>query len=115
MHEFSLMENALRIVKDVARENGLKTVNSISFVVGRISGINIEALRFAFEALKQQDPLLEKSELAVEEKDGQGKCPRCKHLVPVWHYDLVCPDCGYLPMQVMGGDEFYVKSISGER
>ncbi len=109
------MENVLRIVKAVARDNGLKTVSSISLVVGRLSGINIEALQFAFDALKRQDNLLQNSELMVEEKEGEGRCPRCEQLVPVWHYDLICPDCGYLPMQVVGGDEFYVKSISGER
>ncbi|MCR4432597.1 MAG: hydrogenase maturation nickel metallochaperone HypA [Caldiserica bacterium] len=114
MHEFSLMESVIRIVKEASESNRLARITSITLVVGKLSGVNIEALRFAFEALKNEESLIQEAVLEIEEKEGQGKCSVCDKIVPVWHYDLLCPDCG-MPMQVAGGDEFYVKSITGER
>lgn len=114
MHEFSLMESVLRIAKEAAGSNNLSRLNSITLVVGKLSGVNIEALRFAFEALKTEEPLIKEAILEIEEKEGEGKCPNCGKLVPVWHFDLLCRDCN-MPLQVVGGDEFYVKSITGER
>jgi len=114
MHEFSLMESVIRIVKEVSQNSDLVRITGITLVVGKLSGVNIEALRFAFEALKKEEPLIKDSVLEIEEKEGQGKCSICDKIIPVWHYDLLCPDCG-MPMQVAGGDEFYVKSIIGER
>lgn len=114
MHEFSLMESVIRIVKDASQENGLAHITTITLVIGKLSGINLEALRFAFEALKNEEPLISGSALEIEEKEGQGQCPQCGKVSLISDYDLLCPDCGQ-PMQVTGGDEFYVKSITGDK
>ncbi len=114
MHEFSLMESVLKIAKEAAENNGLSRLNSITLVVGKLSGVNIDALKFAFEALKEEESLIKEAVLEIEEKEGQGKCPKCEKIVPVWHFDLLCRDCN-MPLQVAGGEEFYVKSITGER
>jgi|YelNatPaOPRAMG01_1025707.scaffolds.fasta_scaffold18301_5 hydrogenase nickel incorporation protein HypA/HybF len=114
MHEFSLMENVVRIVKEASKENGLAHIATITLVVGKLSGVNLEALEFAFEALKKEEPLIAESTLEIEEKEGEGTCSQCGKVFPIGDYDLLCPSCS-APMQVTGGDEFYVKSITGEK
>lgn len=115
MHEFALMENVIRIVKRAAQENRLEKVTGISLVVGQRSGVNIDALRFAFEVLQKEEPSLVDSSLIVEEKAAFGTCPQCHATVPIWHFDLQCLECGFLPVQGISGEEFYVQSIEGDR
>jgi len=114
MHEFSLMESVLRIVKEVAQANHLRKVSTITLVVGELSGVSTEALDFAFQALKGEDQLTSQADLVIEEKKGEANCPQCRKTIPIWHFDLICPDCR-MPMQVVGGDDFYVKTITGEK
>lgn len=115
MHEFALMENVILIVKRAAQENRLQKVTGISLVVGQRSGVNVDSLRFAFEILQKEEPWLVDSTLIVEEKEALGTCPQCRATVPLWHFDLQCPECGFLPVQATSGEEFYVASIEGDR
>jgi hydrogenase nickel incorporation protein HypA/HybF len=115
MHEFALMENVILIVKRAAQENRLDKVTGISLVVGQQSGVNIDALRFAFEVLQKEEPSLVNSSLIVEEKEALGTCPQCHATFPIWHFDLQCSECGFLPVQATSGEEFYVASIEGDR
>ncbi|MBI4279532.1 MAG: hydrogenase maturation nickel metallochaperone HypA [Armatimonadetes bacterium] len=109
------MEQAIQIVKASARDHHLHDVTDISMVAGALAGVNVDALRFAFEVLKADDPVVAHSSLEITEEAGTGVCPRCGETSPVWHFDLRCPRCGFLPMETVGGDALYVKSISGGR
>jgi hydrogenase nickel incorporation protein HypA/HybF len=115
MHEFALMENVIRIVRRAAQENRLEKVTGIFLVVGQRSGVNVDALRFAFEVLQKEESWLVDAALIVEEKAALGSCPQCHATVPIWHFDLQCSECGFLPVQATSGEEFYVASIEGDR
>jgi hydrogenase nickel incorporation protein HypA/HybF len=115
MHEFSLMENVVRIVKQASTENHLKPLTRIDLVVGATSGVNTDALRFAFEILEKEEPILQGVTLEIEETPARAHCPQCQEDHTLWRMDLLCPSCGFLPLQLRSGEEFYVKSIEGER
>ncbi len=115
MHEFSLMENVVRIVRQAATENQLTSITAINLVVGATSAVNVDALRFAFEILQKEEAILEGVTLAIEETPARAHCPKCQEDHTLWRMDLLCPSCGHLPLQLRSGEEFYVKSIEGER
>ncbi len=115
MHELSLMENVVRIVRQTATENRLTSVTAINLVVGATSAVNTDALHFAFEILQKEEAILKGVTLRIEETPARAHCPQCQEDHALWRMDLLCPSCGYLPLQLRSGEEFYVKSIEGER
>jgi hydrogenase nickel incorporation protein HypA/HybF len=115
MHELSLMENVIRIVRQAATDNRLAKVTTINLVVGATSAVNTDALHFAFEILQKEEKFLHGVTLTIEETPARAHCPHCQEDHSLWRMDLLCPSCGHLPLELRSGEEFYVKSIEGER
>lgn len=107
MHEFSLMTNLLDAA--IAAADGAK-VHALRVRVGPLSGVVVEALRFAFEALAP-GTAAEGARLDVEETALAFHCPRCQadYAAPVGSYR--CPECGAADGELRGGDELDLVSI----
>ncbi|MEP0814263.1 MAG: hydrogenase maturation nickel metallochaperone HypA [bacterium] len=113
MHEFSLMENIVSHVKSAAAENGIAKVARFTVVVGAVSGVNIEALRFAFDMHQKAGDLLE-ALMVIEQKPAPAVCRECGAPFETRDYWPVCPKCGSLNVRVDGGNEFYLSEVEGE-
>ena len=72
MHELSLMNSVVEAVESVARDTQAKRVVKISLNVGKRNGAVEELLEFAFEALVQDNPLLEGAKLDIQFTEGRG-------------------------------------------
>ena len=78
--------------------------------VGPLSGVVVDALRFAFEALAPDTPAAD-ARLDIEETAPAFHCPRCgtDYAAPVGFYN--CPACGAADGELRGGDELELVSI----
>jgi hydrogenase nickel incorporation protein HypA/HybF len=56
MHEAGLIQSALDLAADHARRAGAGTIRRVVLRVGAFSGVEPDALRFAFEALAPGTP-----------------------------------------------------------
>ena len=65
MHELSIMQSALSVALDQARQAGASRVHVIRLRIGALSGVVPDALEFAFEALAPGTPA-EGAELAID-------------------------------------------------
>ncbi len=107
MHELSLMSNLLEHA--VAAADGAP-ICAMRVRVGPLSGVVIDALRFAFEALAPGTPA-EGARLDIEETAPLLHCPRCgaDYATPVGFYE--CPSCGAADGELRGGNELELASI----
>lgn len=107
MHELSLMSNLL---DDAVSAAGGAPVCALRIRVGPLSGVVVEALRFAFEALAPGTPA-EGARLELEETSPAFHCPRCgaDYAAPVGEYH--CPACGAPDGELRGGNELELVSI----
>lgn len=107
MHELSLMTNLLDAA--VSAADGAP-ICALRIRVGPLSGVVVDALRFAFEALAPGTPA-EGARLDVEETAPAFRCPRCgaDYAAPVGFYE--CPSCGATDGELRGGDELELVSI----
>ena len=110
MHEMSLAESIVQIVEDTARANGGGRVARVLLEVGRLAGVEIEALRFCFDAASRTS-LAEGAALAIEEPDGQAWCLPCGESVTLSGLTDPCPRCGSYQLQVTGGTQLRVREI----
>ncbi len=111
MHEMTIVAGILRIVEDQARAAGASTVNTIELDIGDLAGIEIDALRFCFEAARR-DTIAADAELVINRIPGRGHCPQCDIDVPVEYHVAVCPECEQALVEVFQGRELKVKSIN---
>ena len=78
--------------------------------VGPLSGVVVDALRFAFEALAPGTPAAD-ARLDLEETVPAFRCRRCgaDYAAPVGDYR--CPACGAADGELRGGHELELVSI----
>ena len=110
MHEMSIAESVLGIVEDTARREGFTRVKEVRLEIGRLAAVEIEALRFCFEAVVRGS-LAEGAALAIDETPGTAWCFGCSRSVPVEARGDPCPACGGARLQVNGGTEMRVKDL----
>lgn len=114
MHEFSLAQNVLDIVRQAALENGISRVVEVRLEVGRISGVSTDALQFAWQFIRDGAELAREAELVLSQPAGTGECKACGYSGPLEHFIRICPSCGAPGLSITSGDEFMVTGISGE-
>ena len=107
MHELSLMTNLL---EDASAAAGARPICALRVRIGPLSGVVIDALRFAFEALSP-GTLAAGARLDIEETVPSFHCPRCgaDFQTPVGSYQ--CPACGSCEGELRGGNELELVSI----
>lgn len=110
MHEMSLAESVIRIAEGTARQHGGTRVSGITLEVGLLSGVEIEALRFCFDAASRSS-LADGARLVIEQPGGRAWCMPCGESVPLSSLVEPCPRCGSHQLQVTGGNELKVREI----
>lgn len=113
MHELSLMEGLLEIIRESAEAQGFGRVRRVVLEIGALAGVEVEALRFAFEAAAP-GTVVEGAVLEVESPPGLGRCPACGAGCRVASRFEACPCCGGAPLAVTGGTEMRVKALDVE-
>jgi len=113
MHEMSIVLSVIEAVIDKAREEGGGRITGIELVVGRLAGVQVESLRFCFDAATR-DTIAEGAELMIEEREGRGRCEACGAEFPVTSFYAKCPSCGQFRVKIESGEELAVHSITIE-
>ena len=110
MHEMSLCESILQVLEDHARRQGFERVNTVWLEIGGLAGVELDAMRFGFEAV-MRGTLADQARLEIIEVPGQAWCMQCGRTVPVKQRFDACPDCGSYQLQVTGGEEMRIKEL----
>lgn len=113
MHEMSLCEGILQIIEDEAAKQQYSKVKKVSLEIGALSGVELEAMRFGFDAVCRNS-IAEGSLLEIIELPGQAWCMECAKTVEAKQRYDACPDCGSYQLQVTGGDEMRIKELEVE-
>jgi hydrogenase nickel incorporation protein HypA/HybF len=110
MHELSIAQSILSIVENAAPQNPDATITSVKLQIGELSGIELEALKFALSITKN-DTILKDAEFDIEIVRGEAECPHCKTVFPMHYYGASCPSCNNYFITVLKGREMKVLNI----
>jgi hydrogenase nickel incorporation protein HypA/HybF len=113
MHEMSLAEGVIQLIEDSARQNSFSRVKTVWLEIGKLSGVEAEAMRFCFDAVAR-GTLAENAALEILETPGAGHCAECHRDIEVTERFQVCPNCGGFAIEVTGGAEMRVKELEVE-
>ncbi|MFH1921908.1 MAG: hydrogenase maturation nickel metallochaperone HypA [Planctomycetota bacterium] len=111
MHELSIVEALIeQVEKEVQRSGQTGRVIGVELVVGRLSGVNTDSLRFAFDLLAP-GTLVEAAEVRVAEPKATCRCRACGTGTEVDELVAQCPACGSGDVFLAGGRDLLLQSI----
>ncbi|MFW6169443.1 MAG: hydrogenase maturation nickel metallochaperone HypA [Planctomycetota bacterium] len=88
-------------------------VLSVHLVIGRLSGVHVDAIRFAFELLAP-DSIARDAELVVDEPRAVLCCHACCFEREIEELHARCTRCGSPDVTIRGGKELLLQSIELE-
>jgi hydrogenase nickel incorporation protein HypA/HybF len=105
MHELGIAESALEMALTQATAAGATRVLRLVIRVGALSGVDPEALRFAFTAILPGTPA-EGAALQIDAVAAVAYCPNCqRNFAPDTDHFFECPTCGQLCSTLKQGRE----------
>ncbi|AHE98010.1 hydrogenase maturation nickel metallochaperone HypA [Thioalkalivibrio paradoxus] len=110
MHEMSLAEGILQIIEDQAAQRAFDRVRRVRLEVGQLSGVEIDALRFSFDAVVA-DSIAAGAALEIVEVPGEGWCLDCNATVAIGALFDSCPLCGGYRVRASGGMDMRVLDL----
>lgn len=110
VHELSIMQSALSVALESARQAGASRVHAIRLRIGALSGVVPDALEFAFEALTP-GTLAESAKLMIEDVPARFWCQACTREFQSDNLFAECPDCHALSGDLRAGREMEVASL----
>jgi hydrogenase nickel incorporation protein HypA/HybF len=110
MHEISICRNILDIVLDQAETDGFSRVARIGLEIGPFAGVEIEALRFGFDAVTKGS-IAEGARLDIHETQATARCTNCGASIAILQRFDPCPHCGSHSLQITGGEDLKVKEL----
>ena len=113
MHEFAITQSMLDLVLEEVEKAGGKTVGNINLVIGEMSGVVDECVKFYFEFLSK-DTIARGATLSFKRVPMQARCRNCGELFIPREFDWSCPRCQNSQMEIVAGNELYVESIEVE-
>lgn len=93
-----------------AEKNRAKEVTKINLVLGEMSTVMEEPVRFYFELLSK-DTIAQGAELFFKRTPLMARCKKCDDEFKVIEYDFTCPKCKSNETEIVSGREFQVESI----
>lgn len=110
MHELSLAEHIVELVQAAAQREGFSAVRVLRLQAGALAGVEVQALRFALEAVAPRT-CLQGARIEIDEPPGQAWCPACAQTVTIGSRIDPCPQCGGFGLRVTGGTELRVAEL----
>ncbi len=110
MHEMSVAQNIIEIVKEsIVHEGGAK-VRTVRLKVGEFAGIVPESLEFCFNSLIDGTSL-QGASLSIDYIPLLARCNTCNTLSRLEYGFFVCRTCGSRDIKMVSGTELQVVDI----
>lgn len=110
MHELSIAISIIDQITDESEKHGGGAVAVVHLKIGVLSGVDCDALRFAYE-LASEGTELEGSQLHIESIPLLVYCPGCGTIHTPDSLQIACPRCITPPQEILHGKELEVSAL----
>ena len=114
MHELSIVTHVAKTLDEVAVENNLKKIGSVTLEIGEVSGIITDYFEDCWNYFKVKHPILKESILKIEMIPAITFCEDCKQEYKTLEYGKICPHCKSEHTYLIQGNECNIKEIEAE-
>ena len=115
VHEMSIVQALIEQVEAEVEKSGQSgRVIGLDLVIGRLSGVHVDSIRFAYEVLAPGS-ILEGSTLRISEPAAYSDCRACGAREAIEELTMCCPRCGSGDIVIDGGRDLLLQSIELEQ
>lgn len=114
MHEVAIVDALIGQVQEEVRLAGATgRVTRLELSIGRLSGVSVDAVRFALELLAPGTPV-ESARVDIRQPKAVCCCRACGSQTEIETVDCRCPRCGSSEITIEGGRDMILESIELE-
>lgn len=110
MHELGIVMEIVKVVDELAKEQGITAVDTIVLQIGELSPVVPLYIEECFPAAID-GTFMEDTKLEIEIMPGNAMCNSCETVFNVMKNKGVCPNCGSKSFDILSGRDFYIKEI----
>jgi len=110
MHELSIAENILDLVKEHVAPPDHRRVTSVKVKIGALAGVVPDSLEFCFTAITSGTSLAS-AKLQIEHVPAMMECSSCNDTFNSEMGIVLCPRCGNGNTRLISGTELQVTEI----
>lgn len=114
MHELGIVTHVAKTVEQIAAENGIKKVDSVTLEIGEVSGIITDYFVDCWNYFREKSDVLKNCEMLIETIPAVTYCENCGNTYETVKYAKICPYCGSGRTYLVQGNETVIKEISVE-
>lgn len=112
MHELGIVFHVMDTLDDVAKDNGLTQIQSVTLEIGEVSIVVGDYLIDCWQWAAKKRPLFENSKLLVQTLEAVTHCDGCGKDYGTVAHGRICPYCGSEKTWLIKGNELNIKEIS---
>lgn len=110
MHELSIALSIIEQIEEEAEKHGGGIVEVVYVRIGELSGVDSQALRFAYE-MASEGTSLASSRLEIEPVRLLVLCPQCHSTHKPDPQNILCPRCLTPEQEILEGRELEVSAL----
>lgn len=112
MHELGVVFHVIKKVEEVALENDITEVASVTLEIGEVSTVIEAYLQKCWKwSVEKKSTFLQNTKLIVEKIPAVTFCEACDKTYPTVAHGKICPHCGSDRTYLLQGNEFNIKEI----
>ena len=113
MHELTVTKSILSIVLQKAQEVKARKITKVDLQIGRLTGYVPECIQVQFDILSHNTSAAGAS-LSFHQPPVNLHCRKCNIDYTSNSFDLICPECQTMEIDILSGRELYVESMEVE-
>ena len=114
MHELGVVKHVMKTLTNVAAENNVTRIGSVTLQIGEVSGIVNEQLTDCWNWFREKQDLFKDAQLRIEVMPAVTFCTACRNNYETVKYGRICPHCGSPETYLITGSQFEIKEIEAE-
>ncbi len=111
MHELGVVFHCIKEVNEIAAENKVARVNSVTIQLGEVSTVIPELFEDCWNWAVKKETVLKDAKINIERINAITFCEDCRKEYPTVEYGRTCPFCGSERTYLVQGNEFMIKEI----
>ncbi|BDC96032.1 hydrogenase maturation nickel metallochaperone HypA [Treponema saccharophilum] len=111
MHELGIVFHVIKRLENLAEENKLSEIQSVTLEIGEVSGVVPEYLQDCWKWAVKKTEIMQNSELKIEPIEAVTICNDCKKTYRTVEFGKTCPNCKSDNTVLQVGNEMNIKQI----
>lgn len=111
MHELGVVFHCIKEVNEIAAQNNVKRIRSVTVELGEVSTVVPYLFEDCWNWAVKKETILKDAAIHIEPIKAVTFCEDCKCEYPTVEHGKTCPNCGSVRTYLVTGNEVIIKEI----